>query len=72
MRIGDVEPREAGQFGNADLLGDPRGTRGNLKGRLEDEKLSDSDDHLHAAQVLLDMPIRRAFTAASKYIQGAQ
>lgn len=41
----------------------------NLKGRLEDLALNSEDDWLNAAQVILDMPIRRAFASAAHYAE---
>ncbi len=41
----------------------------NLSGRLADLGLSENEEYLTTAQVLLDMPIRRAFAAATTYTQ---
>ena len=39
----------------------------NLQGRLEDLKLTNEEEALQKAQVILDLPIRRAFAAAGQY-----
>jgi len=39
----------------------------NLTGRLEELGLKDEEDLLRASQILLDMPIRRAFASAAQY-----
>jgi hypothetical protein len=39
----------------------------NLTGRLDELKLNDEEDTLKKAQMLLDMPLRRAFASAAEY-----